>query len=233
MGDSAISSRRGRYKDENTALGFRSSDMKIARPFFSAGFSLIELIVVVGVFGLISAVVLANYPGFNHKVSVQNLAHLMALEIRQAQVFGLSVKETTAGSGSFPGYGAYFTSADLFSFILYTDLDNNRKYNGTLDCSSSPECLEKAAIASGDSIRKICAVRSNGQRDCTNPSVGEGPLDYLNISFIRPDPDANILGTYGGGPDVSYQKAEISVEPPKKDFYKTIVVWTTGQISIE
>lgn len=203
-------------------------------PASARGFSLIELVVVMGIFTLISVIVLANYPAFNHKVSIQNLAHQIGLEIRQAQVFGLSVKESAAGSGTFRGYGVYFSAADSGSFIFYTDINNNKKYDYAAQSCSSPsntECLEKINIASGDSLKNICAVRSTGVRDCAVPESGGG-LEYLNIVFVRPDPDANILGTYASA-DALYQKAEISIEPPKKDFYKTVVVWTTGQISIE
>ena len=197
----------------------------------SRGYTLVELVVVVGIFMIVSSVILANYPSFSRKVSVQNLAHQIALEIRQAQVYGLSVKETTAGSAIFPGYGVYFTPADNSSFVLYSDGNNNKKYDYAGEDCSSPsniECLEKVRIASGDNIRDICVTTASGAEKCATG----GELDYLNIAFVRPDPDANITGTYGVA-DTIYQSAKILVEPPKKDFYKSVIVWSTGQISVQ
>ena len=205
-------------------------------PSDNRGFSIIELMVVVGIFTLISGVLLGNYPLFSHKISVQNLAHQIALEIRQAQVFGLSVKEARPGClegtiNCFPAYGVYFSALDRGSFILFNDSNNNKKYDfAAQDCSSpsNTECIEKISIASGDNIRDICGTDSSGQQKCASLL---GQLDYLNIVFVRPDPDANIIGTAPGG-DTLYSSAEISVEPPKKDFCRIIKVWSTGQISV-
>lgn len=197
-------------------------------------FSLVELIVVVGMLTLVAGIILANYPQFSHRVSIQNLAHQMAISIRQAQVFGLSVRESSAGSAIFPGFGVYFTMADPFSFIIYTDHDNNRRYGyAGVDCSapSNLECVERVRIANGDNIKDICVYDSNNVRRCvvSSPQVG---LDYLNIIFVRPDPDANIIGTYGSV-DTTYARAEIELEPPQKNFSKSVMVWSTGQISVQ
>ncbi len=62
------------------------------------GFSLIELIVVTGIFTVITAVVLANNAQFNNSVLLGNAAYDIALSVRQAQVYGLS---TQAYSGEF------------------------------------------------------------------------------------------------------------------------------------
>lgn len=206
-------------------------EFKIHR--LGGGFSLVELVVIIGIFTMISSIILANYPTFNHRISLQNLAGQIALEVRQAQVFGLSVREASAGSNRFPAYGVYFSKDDAQSFILFTDiLNGDRKYNGSGECSISEECVEKTSIVNGDSIKDFCVYDRNNNKKCVVEQNPAGQIEYLNIIFVRPDPDANIIGTYLGE-DTVYQKAEILIEPPKKDFTKKIEVWNTGQISID
>jgi len=193
------------------------------------GFTLVELMIVVGIFTVISAVMLMNYPGFSHRISLQNLAHLIALEVRQAQVYGLSVRESSPGSEIFAPHGIYFTAADRGSFVLFVDtvpLSGNNKYDGSLNCDLSAECLERLIIGNGDRIKDICAVASGGSEVCAS----SGGVDTLNIVFTRPDPDALITIN---GVETLYQSARIKIEPPKRDFEKTIVVSVTGQISIQ
>jgi len=191
------------------------------------GFSLVEMLVVTGIFVILSSILFASYPLFGQKILLQNLAYQVALEIRQAQVYGISIKG--AGGSQFPGYGVYFPSADRYSFILYADSNGDKKYtNPQTECSLNAECVEKVLIANGNSIKDICAVNLSGQTKCAN--VLE--IDSLNVNFIRPDPDAVIVGTLGAV-DTTYQNATISVEPPKKNFFKSVRVWPTGQISVE
>lgn len=198
------------------------------------GFSLVEMIVVVGIFTAVSAILLSNYPSFSHKISVQNLAHQIGISIRQAQVFGLSVREAAAGTAIFPGFGVYFSMADPSSFVIYTDRDNDRHYDyAGVDCSapSNLECIETVRIASGDNIKDLCVYDSNNVEKCV---VGppQGTVSELNIVFVRPDPDAIIVGTYNSI-DTVYPRAVIKVEPPQKNFYKSVTVWATGQISVQ
>ena len=134
-------------------------------------------------------------------------------------------------------YGIYFSAADPYSFILFADFDGvdgvpDKKYNHASEplCNNS-ECIEKIIIPGGDGIKDVCGIVSETPekiKKCSRNSE----LDYANIVFVRPDPDANIIGTLINT-DTVYQSIEISVEPPKKDFCKTIKVWLTGQISIE
>ncbi len=191
---------------------------------------MIELVVVIGIFTLISAIILGNYPSFNQKMAVTNLAHQIALEIRQAQVYGLSAKESAISSAIFPGYGIYFSRDIPTSFVLYTDINGDKKYNHTgtgRDCSSNSECLESVSIANGDNIRDIC-----GTTGVTTRCASAFQLDFANVVFTRPDPEANITGTLGSV-STTYDNLKISLEPPKKDFFKTVVVWSTGQVSIQ
>ncbi len=200
--------------------------MRGVMPNLVSGFSMIELLVVIGIFTLISMVTLGNYSSFNQKIAVSNLAHQIALEIRQAQVYGLSAKQSDISSGVFPGYGVYFSATTPTSFILYADVDGDKKYNHAGEDCSSPaniECLENVLISNGDNIRDICG---------TTGATTQCNLDFANTVFTRPDPEADITGTLGST-DTVYDNLKISVESPKKDFSKTVVVWSTGQVSIQ
>lgn len=63
------------------------------------GFTLIEFIVIISIFAIMSAVALFNYQGFRSSVSLGNLSRDIALTIRQAQVFGWSTITANDTSG--------------------------------------------------------------------------------------------------------------------------------------
>src|SRR5512133_2633560 len=79
------------------------------------GFSLIEMIVVIGIIALLSTVTLSNYKDVSSRISLENLAQQIALTVRQAQVYGISV---VRGTGSvYPSYGVHFAGQN--SFVLF------------------------------------------------------------------------------------------------------------------
>ena len=144
-------------------------------------------------------------------------------------MYGLSAKESTIGSAVFPGYGVYFSRDIPTSFVLYKDTDGNKKYNHVGDgtnCSANSECLESVSIPNGDTIKDICATLG-AVTNCASVSQ----IDFVNVVFTRPDPEANITGTLGAA-DTVYDNLQISVKTPK-DFFKTVTVWSTGQVSVQ
>ena len=89
------------------------------------GFTLIEMMVVLAIFLLISGITLANYPAFNSRVSISTLANGIAVSIREAQVYGVSVKNaTTSALGLYPSYGVYFNTAAGFSLSPGTSIED-------------------------------------------------------------------------------------------------------------
>ena len=84
-------------------------------------FSLIELLVAVSIFVVISTVILANHSRFNSSVLLGALAYDLALSVREAQVFGTSVREF---SSSFQvGYGVHFEIGSPQLFYFFADLE--------------------------------------------------------------------------------------------------------------
>lgn len=182
----------------------------------NAGFTILELVVSLSIFVIISTLVLANYSTYIGKLSVDNLAHEIAISIRQAQVFGQNVREFGVGSGQFPSYGIHFDSTNEDSFVLFADVNSNRKYDGN-DCTSlGTECIERFIIQSGARITDLC-----GDLNC-------GLLE-LDITFTRPNPEAYILGNGSGA---SYGTSDIVISTVKGETRK-IVVWLVGQITVE
>jgi prepilin-type N-terminal cleavage/methylation domain-containing protein len=75
------------------------------------GFTLLEMMVVLAIVSVIMAVVLFGYSAFSQNLSLSSAIQEMSVAIRQAQTYGLSVKESTVGASKFSaGYGLYFTT---------------------------------------------------------------------------------------------------------------------------
>jgi prepilin-type N-terminal cleavage/methylation domain-containing protein len=180
------------------------------------GFTLVELLVSIGIFTAITTVSVLNNSRFNSSVLLTNLAYEIGLSVRQAQFYGITVRGTSADPTKFDsGYGVRFDTTSPTTFVMYEDVrpvggsPNHIKDAGDLD-------LETFRIQKGNRISKVCV-----DGVCTNAIV--------DITFIRPNPDAYIRAS--NNTSISYGKAEICVESPSATRRK-VVVESTGQISV-
>src|SRR3989344_3995148 len=84
-------------------------------PHSLRGFSLIELLVVISIFSIISLVVLANHSRFNSSVLLGSLAYKIALSFRETQVYGLSVQGQSTNFQV--GYGIHFSGGTTYTLF--------------------------------------------------------------------------------------------------------------------
>ncbi len=190
------------------------------------GLTLIELVVVIGIMAVLMAITLANYPEFGGAVSLNRVAQEIGLSIRQAQAYGLGVREIT-GTQQYPPYGIYFSSPN--EFILFADTNNGGAGNGLYDpgdgCgSANTECVESYQLDGKNFISQLCTLSPSG--DC------DQVVQDLSITFKRPEPEAYVHTS--ATPDSTFNGARIKLTskkyPNKQQFVR---VWITGQISVQ
>ena len=149
------------------------------------GFTLVELVVVMSIAVIMITTLVVQQNKWNDSLTVNTQAYELALMIRQAQIYSLGVRESAPGSGNFDiGYGVYFDSNNS-RYIYFADKNGDKKYN-------AGEEIEIKTLTNGVTVDRFCGVKDVGQLD-DKCSSGSGNVAYLNISFFRPEPKANIL----------------------------------------
>lgn len=182
----------------------------MAKPFYSAGFTLFELLVTLAILTVISSLIFANYPEFQAGVSLKRTAQEIALSVREAEVYAIAVK---GWEEEYEGYGIHFESVSPSYYLLFSDLDNNKSYDG------GDELVKTFAIQTNDKITNLCGYDTIGTPFCG--------LSYLDIIFYRPTPAATLKGE---GTDFSYVEIEITSPRGKQ---KNLHIEVNGQISIQ
>lgn len=170
-----------------------------------SGFTLVELIVTMGIFLLITSVVLAQYRSFGVNAEFRNAVENVVLSIREAQVYGAGGK--TAGiiqCGNPPlsftcSYGVQFQNLGT-SYFVFVDQDGDGKY-------SAAEEIQTNKFPSGITTKDIT------------------PTSPLSIVFKRPFPDALI----NNDPDIT----SASVKLTKDGKSSVISITSAGQVSIQ
>jgi hypothetical protein len=203
------------------------------------GFSILELIIAMSIFIMITTVLLVNYNSINQRLSLDMLAHQIAQWIRETQVSAMSVRSHFGGDFR-QGFGLHFNMAEAQHFIYFADLpesgaDGDKSYDilpdGAVCGDANAECVQDVAILQGNKIELICGKVDNTvtfQGDC--PS-GYDELDSVDIVFTRPDPDAAINGMVAGSPE-SYGNVLITLRSIAGDA-RNVSVWMTGQVTVQ
>jgi len=191
---------------------------------------------------VIITMVLSNQSTYTRGASLKNLANDIGLSIRQAQIYGISVKALPGNPLDFStAYGIDFNIAQgggsKTAYIFFADrvpADYYYNYTGNwLDCpadnGSNPSiCIKKVDIVGNNSIEKLCQINNDNSLDCT--------IVRASISFLRPDTSAFIKLFNSSGSLVSsanYKGVEIDLISSNATDRRSVKVYNTGQISIQ
>ncbi len=167
---------------------------------------------------MMTILLVARYGNFNQSVLLTNLVYDIALVVRTAQTYGLSViKGAKQGDFQSP-YGVFFdkTVNNNKTVILFLDVDVNQQYlNEATDPHVNTYNLTRGAFISG-----LCLKRyDNTPIACDESSVA---VDRLSISFKRPDPSAILCGVASGEDQCS------SVNDSKPNYALIVIRGTDG-----
>ncbi len=214
------------------------------------GFTLIELIIVVAIIAIITVGVIFNHNQLSDELQLRHSADVLALKLREAQAFGLGVREVTnppAGLNSDEvfqaAYGVFFdtvhpddetTEGDNTKFIYFVDLPETDQFNGNgvydysgdpFDCSAHEECIEVVTFGGGNAVSAACTELSGA---CRYIEKGDAPsAGIVQVTFGRPDPLADIQTPVGRV--LRYMK--VGLVSPQNN-HLTITVSDNGAISI-
>lgn len=172
------------------------------------GFTLIEILVVVGIISILSAIIFPNYRAGENRFAIQRSVQKLARDLRMAEEMSLGAKEF---KGIIPrgGYGIYFRKDEPLHYILFADTSDppNYRYDGAF------ELIEDIQIEKGVRIQNLVPATS-------------GPDPSLTVVFTPPDPTVTIT------PQDSRGLIVISSERGDSD-EKTISVNTAGLIEVQ
>lgn len=184
----------------------------------SAGFSLLEVLITSAIIGIITAIAVVRYSAFNSSILLKNQAFELALAIREAQVFSISIR----GEGDIfrKGYGIYFDMSDgtasKYELFLDSGTENPRAF-GTGDQIVSSTVMDSRFRISSICVEDICS--------------GDGVTTNFAVSFQRPIFDARFQADIYRA-DANQAVITISnVDGPQQS--RTVTVSRTGQITVQ
>lgn len=206
----------------------------------SRGFTLIELAAVFIILSLIARIVLSGQVSFESTTAMRSLAYSVALSVRQAQVYGISIREAVAGSNTFaPGYGIYFpdSAADPLKngvdpdrpvqYMLFADTNNDG-----MRASDGSEDIKTYSLGQNYTFGDLCVVGTGGTLCASN-----GDFTTMWVMFRRPNPDACIATDVQPSACVPmsipmYGSAKVRVAHSSGNS-RGITILTTGAISLD
>lgn len=186
------------------------------------GFTLIEVIVVIGIMLIITGLTLFDGSRLNSSVSLSNTTYELGLMIRDAQVSGLGSKVVSDSSITTLNQGIHFDMTTPEKFILFADSAPNNIYD-SLEQTEIYNIENKRA----GKILKICKISPDG-KSCGNT------ISNLSIVFKRPNPEAYFY--FKNGSSVEEHVGNIAINlgftGPNPDC-RSIVIYKTGAIQID
>jgi hypothetical protein len=212
----------------------------------SSGFSIVELVVVVGIMTLILGVTITGQSSFNNSILLTDTTYTVAYSLKQVQNFGVFGRTTNSVSNT--GYGMHLSSITPGTYDLFADTTSSSQTPSPTQCplgiSGTPEArpgncrfdpldpiVKTYTFSKGYTIKKFSGKTSFGS---VLASDSPSPLNItsLDIVFLRPNTRAVITGLNGNGILEVFTCVEISIAPASGTKIKTIRVSDLGEISV-
>lgn len=195
------------------------------------GFSLPELVIVIGIFVIISSVAMFNQGKLSSSVLLTNMGYEVGLAIREAQTYGIGVRSGDSTGVSFRGqYGVHFSIENETvkrQVIVFADGIDGNEPNFTYDAGEEKYIYE-FENRRGNRIAALCVGDLNGN-PCTE-SISEPTLDVL---FKRPNPSASVFSPSFTPAEPRSDRVYVVVTSLNGDDCRVVVVESTGQIRVE
>src|SRR5574343_579757 len=154
-------------------------------------FTIFEMLVSIAIFTILTSVILAKNNQFKGTTALSNLAYEIALVIRQAQVYGLSVAKDLGSSDDLAfqrSYGVHFPAgADTTQathFMLFADRNDNGTYDAGSGSFNPGDDVEMFTLRPGTKIHQVCVNRGNfaSEHCALMPSTQY----FVEVLFRRP-----------------------------------------------
>ena len=216
------------------------------------GFTIIELVVSIGIMVTLMTTILANYPESNIRVNLALLAHTITLSLREAQLRGSSVESKDLSVG---GYGVFFDVASSTHYALFNDFATVPGPNGldvgdgiyaTSSILSLDETVSTTYFPYQFRISKLCVgvgyPFSGANGSCnTDDSAGLPDVNTLTVDFIRPNPQPIITINQGDLSNIRSSTSsqmlsaaciEVDSESPNRARYvRSAQIFSSGMIA--
>ncbi len=211
-------------RQKDNKRNFSTNRAVKTRPMLVAGFTIIELLLTLGIFTMMTSVVLVNYRSFNNNSGFTNAVEDVYLALREAQVYGSGGRTaggtTTCGNpaSSFNcAYGVHFVNGSG-SYNFFVDINQNRIFD-----TGTGELIQTISLGSGTTVTSLWCVRSGTSGACGTSGA--------SVTFMRPSPDAFISEVSGvSAPANSLNGVEVTIKGIKT---AKVVISGAGQISIQ
>ncbi len=179
-----------------------------------------EMLITLAIIGLVVGMMLLRHGAFNSATLLKNQAFEVALDIRETQVYAVSVRGNNADFRE--EYGLHFNMSNPQEYVFF--LDNGSvtppRYN------SGEEIDPLRLLDSRFEIVDLCV-------DVT--TTANCDVDWLDVSFGRPNFDAGLRYRPEGGPtgNNTTKAARIDIAATNDtSFMRSIYITSTGQINV-
>jgi len=175
----------------------------------SKGFTLIELIVVISIIVLITALTLPNYRAGDKLLALQRATHKLSQDLRRAQEMAISAKEF---EGEVSAYGIYLNEDQPTKYILFADIDGDQEYSGL------NEQVEEITLETNIEIREFYPIHQSS----------------LHIVFSPPDPSTTFSPDASSAViEVAIEGSTIEAPQYVYNYFQTVLGWIDPELKAD